>query len=494
MVLAIRVALATVFAYAAWQKWRDRAATSEAVTAFGVPRRFTASVVLGLPAVELLIAALLLIDPVAMLGGAAAAAVLAIFTAATIRLLLRGETPNCNCFGATASTPIGWYTVARNAVFAAAAALIIAGAPGDPTASAWLDDVRDGRASTSVVLVGIGALGLLVLWAMRRVLAQIDDLSRQVAVLSRAVEGGVVTNPAASTPHAGSVPIEPGLPIGAPAPGFLLADPQGTMVSLAALLEPGLPLVVVFASGSCVPCAALLPQIADWEAAHRNRVRLVVIASGDRSDGAPHGYRGDLLLFDTSSSTGPLYRASWTPAAVHISADGRVASGVGYGEAGVAEVVMGAIARDATRVEPSAKVAVGDGVPDELLAAARAAGIDLTNGSYELVAWTASCSYCSELAQQLRLRSDAEQLELLMLSADDATSVTAATDRRSIADPGGELATALGISGTPSGVLIDDGRFTSPLGLGVDDVLALAGVYERAPTAVPVDLGPHPEG
>ena len=99
---------------AAMQQWRTQAAD------LGV----SVLVVGGLPYAELGIGALLVAQiarrPVAIVAGV----VLAAFTTLLAVRLSQGRHPPCACFGALSSKPIGWTSIARNAVFIALAAVV----------------------------------------------------------------------------------------------------------------------------------------------------------------------------------------------------------------------------------------------------------------------------------------------------------------------------------------------------------------------------------
>ncbi|HLL82631.1 MAG TPA: MauE/DoxX family redox-associated membrane protein, partial [Longimicrobium sp.] len=114
--------LASLFVFAAVAKLLDRAGTRSTLEAFGVPEALRAPLALALPAGELALAFALLVPPLGRMAAAAAAGVLAGFGAVLAYQVVRGRSLSCNCFGRTAARPIGWGTVARNALLAAAGA------------------------------------------------------------------------------------------------------------------------------------------------------------------------------------------------------------------------------------------------------------------------------------------------------------------------------------------------------------------------------------
>lgn len=95
-------------------QWRAQAAD------LGVPRVVT----MVLPAIELMIGALLVAQiarrPVAIVAGV----LLVAFTILLVVRLSQGRRPPCACFGALTTRPIGWHNVARNAGFLALAAAV----------------------------------------------------------------------------------------------------------------------------------------------------------------------------------------------------------------------------------------------------------------------------------------------------------------------------------------------------------------------------------
>ena len=138
LLLALRLVLAVVLGTAGAAKLARPAALRETAVQFGLPRGLApASIVI--PVVEIGIAAMLLPARLAWAGALAALTLLVVFSAAVAAQLARGRRPECNCFGAIHTKPIGVATLARNAVFlGCAAAVVSAGhAAAGPSAVAW---------------------------------------------------------------------------------------------------------------------------------------------------------------------------------------------------------------------------------------------------------------------------------------------------------------------------------------------------------------------
>lgn len=304
--LGAQLLLAIVFATAGVGKLRDRPGSRQALTDFGVPEGVAPAGAVLLPVAELCTAAALLIHASARAGAIAALVLLLAFIAGIARALARGEAPDCHCFGQIHSAPAGRGTLARNGVLAAIA-LVVAIHGAGPAYDDWVQ----ARTGAELAAAGLGVMAAVLaaicarLWLDRRTLRADLAKARQTVALFPA-----------------------GLPVGATAPPFALRDLTGQTRSLPSLLEPGLPLALVFVSPACGPCAALLPEIGRWQAALEERMTIALISSGSSLDNQiakdKHGLRN--LLLQEDAEVMDAYRVSGTPGAVVVTPEGRVAS------------------------------------------------------------------------------------------------------------------------------------------------------------------------
>ncbi|MGI5326412.1 MauE/DoxX family redox-associated membrane protein [Actinomadura nitritigenes] len=162
IVTALRVLLALVFVASAAGKLRGRGAYARftAATARLAPRplaagtRWIAAAVVG---TEAAVVVLLVLPATAAFGFALAAVLLAVFTAAIVRALGRGDRAPCACFG-DADTPLGPRQVMRNVSLATAA---LAGFGATLSGASGLPDVS----GTLVAVAAGGLVALLVLAA-----------------------------------------------------------------------------------------------------------------------------------------------------------------------------------------------------------------------------------------------------------------------------------------------------------------------------------------
>jgi uncharacterized membrane protein YphA (DoxX/SURF4 family)/peroxiredoxin len=324
LALIVRLVLAAVFAVAGTAKLADLQGSRGAVEGFGVPSRFAAAGGTILPLVELSIATGLLVGASARWAGACAIALLALFAVAMARSIARGDAPDCHCFGALHSRPVGKATLARTVGLGALAVFAVAQGPGT-SATAWVGRlhgagaVAAGAGVAAAVLVVIGGwVAVELLRAHGRLLQRVDALEAALA------HTGIAASVSASNGHGET----PGLPVGTPAPEFELRDVGGELVTLADLLAAQRPVLLVFTDPGCGPCRELLPPLAAWEREHDDKLTIAVVGEGDAE--ALRIKRDELelatVLVQEGRSVAEAYRSYGTPTGVLVSSDGTVAS------------------------------------------------------------------------------------------------------------------------------------------------------------------------
>jgi uncharacterized membrane protein YphA (DoxX/SURF4 family) len=125
LVIAVRVALAAVFATAGVTKLRDRIGAERTVGAFGFASRWRPGVAFAVCVTELATSVLLVLPGLGAAGAAFAIALLTTFLVALGVQYARGVEVPCACFGQLAVTPAGLPTLARNVVLDAAAVFVL---------------------------------------------------------------------------------------------------------------------------------------------------------------------------------------------------------------------------------------------------------------------------------------------------------------------------------------------------------------------------------
>ncbi len=475
-VLTATLALAAVFAVAGLAKLRDPRGSREATAAFGVPRALVGTVAIGLPAVEIAVALLLLPVVTRWWAAVSALALLVIFCLAIGRAMARGEAPECRCFGQLHSAPAGWSTLARNAVLAAAAVFVVArGHHTGASVFAWmseLDRLAWGLLALGLALAAVTAVGgyavVHVLRSYGRVLLRLEHMEERLR------SAGFELEELDEMPQLG---LEPGTP----APVFWLPSLDGDRVALGDLLQPGRPLLALFTSPTCGPCTVLLPEVARWQREHVDELTVVLLSDGDpesiRAEAAEHGL--EHVLLDENHGAYEAFEANGTPSAVLIADDGTIASWLAAGGDWIESLVEQAIAG----LGRSPGLPVGSAAPSVPLATTGGEMLsvaEIVNGPTVVLFWNPGCGYCRAMHDDVRRWEQAPPAgapALVVVSSGAAEDVRAEGFAATVLlDPEWALATEFGANGTPMAVLVDgDGRVARPTVTGAAAALELLG-------------------
>ena len=322
-----QLVLTVVFTVAAVAKLGDLPRTRRAVESFGVPSRLAPAVAVLLPVAELAVAAALLPAATARWGALAAIALLLVFSVATVRVLRRGATVDCNCFGGLAQTEVGRGTLLRNALLGLLAAFVAIGVE-SVGAFGWVTAPAAGDRLVIAILVGavagLGWFSWLLLRQNGRLLLRLDEWE----ATGDEAPAGKAKAPA---------PLE----VGMSAPAFSGRDLDGEPISLRSLLAVGRPVALFFTDPGCGACELVLGAVA---AAQRDRaadLTVAVLSSGrqDRIEAKAAEFGLDRVvpqdeeLFDS-------YGVIGFPAIVLIDSRGRIARPAALGVDAVREVVL----------------------------------------------------------------------------------------------------------------------------------------------------------
>jgi uncharacterized membrane protein YphA (DoxX/SURF4 family) len=157
LAVVARFVLAAVFLTAGVAKVSRRTEFADAVRNYDlVPERL--SLVIGrlLPAVEVLLGAMLFAGIALPEAAAVTGVALLTFSAAIVVNLLRGREIDCGCFGLIAEPTLGWTSVIRNLVLVTVTGLVVWHPA--PTLSIY----PSGLASMSSIPNGTGVAGLIL--------------------------------------------------------------------------------------------------------------------------------------------------------------------------------------------------------------------------------------------------------------------------------------------------------------------------------------------
>lgn len=475
--LAARLIVALVLLVASLAKLADRPGSRAAAEAFGVPQAMAGVVAALLPLTEATAAVLLLVTATARIGAGVALGLFAAFSAGITRSIIRGESPDCHCFGQLHSSPAGPRTLVRNGLLAGVAAFVLIGGSGT-SATAWLARLSGtaqaaviAGVAAAVVAAGAAALALSLLRRHGELLLRIDRLEEALA------QRGIVVPDAIPTPPGG-------LPVGSPAPQLEIPDLDGEVVRIETLLPASAPLLLTFTDPGCGPCSALLPQIASWQREHADRLRIALVSRGSREANLAHAREHGVtdVLIQSNREVTDRYQINGTPSAVLVAPDGTIASAVHGGADAISALVSSVTAPPRLEVHRSGP-AVGEPAPDlslRTLEGGEARLSDQLAGRTAVVFWNPSCGFCQRMLADLRRFAEAPPAgapSVVVVSTGDPEQNRAmGLSAPVLLDGSFATGQAFGATGTPSAVLVDEeGQVASGIAVGAPAVLELVG-------------------
>jgi peroxiredoxin/uncharacterized membrane protein YphA (DoxX/SURF4 family) len=511
VLLASRFFLALMFIVAGLAKLGDPPGTRSAFSAFGVPRPFIAPLAFLLPFAELVIAAALLPTLTAWWGALAAMMLLLLFTIAISYQLLHGHTPDCHCFGQLHSKPIGRSTLLRNGLFLSAALFVLVAGWQEPGPSVLtltmglslfqLLSLAGGLLLLMLALAEAWFI-LLLLRQQGRLLLRVDAVEERL--MMRAVQ-------------------EYALPA-IKAPSFELSTLEGERLSLAQLLAPAKPLLLVFADPNCSPCQSLLFDVENWQRTLADRLSIFVISRGtveeNRTKSRQHGISPTLLLLQESFEVAQAFGVQGTPAAVFVQPNGALGSEplngadkirtfVNYfADARVVQPVFapagqfawssngnayagdcncgknghGHTHQNSHVLQQALLLNEGEQAPALRLPDLDGRFVDLADWRGTpvlLLFWNPTCGYCANMLHDLKAWEKEQNVgapQLLVISTGSPeANRTLGLAATVVLDAEFSAGHAFGASGTPSAVLLDaQGKIASRVAVGAVEVLALA--------------------
>lgn len=314
LTLAARAFVAVVLATAGTTKLLNPGSLRKTFLEFGAGELLS-RLSAALPAVEVAVALGLMIEPTARWAAIAAAVLVLLFILGIANAIRLGRRPDCGCFGALSSEPIGPRTLIRNGVLLVFCGFVVSLGAG-PSVTRWLD-MHSGAA---IGLVSGADLLLLGAWFGASQLWPADQLPQ--------------SNASVSPPRARIVP-------GDAAPDFATTDTEGNTYTLETLVEPGRALVLIFGSSGCATCVSLFEQLVDWKHALETSLQLAVISPGDPAWASPVRERYQLapVLLDPDSDIARSFSVRITPTAYAITDHGRIANGPAIGPDAIEDLI-----------------------------------------------------------------------------------------------------------------------------------------------------------
>ena len=481
VLLLIRVLIAGIFMLAGTGKLLDTSGSAKAAADFGIPANMSVAVGYALPIAEIVLALMMLSPTTSWYGAVGASLLLFAFIGGMWWQMSQGKAPECHCFGQVHSEPVSPKSIARNVLLASLTLLLV-------IAGRSFQGPSIGTTPSSVLqtllLLGIAVAAVVAISQFNKVLAGQSVISRKIELLELLA--------GADTPkerqEAGNP--EDGLPIGALFPDFEIADRSGQITTLSGLLNAGQPLLLFFVGPTCSPCKALMPEIMDWHSALAGKAEVVLVTSGSPKENAEKLEIADgiQVIFDTDRELAQSVYARWTPSALLVRRDGRVASHIAVGDNAIRELVSKVKQANVDEKHfyikngnPSSKSKIGQRIPEFALEAIDGALIsskDLAERKTLAVFWSTSCPHCVAMMASLQAWDQAKSEndpKLVVFSEGDVEAHSGYGLRSPIVlEDGYKTAAELGMYGTPSAVLIDeDGVIVSEAAIGERNIWSL---------------------
>ncbi len=485
--LLIRILLAGIFALAGIAKFLDLKGSRKAFMDFGVPPSLAMPGAVALSVAEILIAVMFLSVTTSWYAAIGASFLLLLFIIQMTYQMARGNAPDCHCFGQIHSEPVSVKSIVRNIIFAVPAIFLV------------LQGVRnqgfsllDPRLDLMQLVFGTAVLILLlaVIFTLLKISHQQTEIMRRIEVMELvARDGAQVEREDVVSPHEG-------LPIGAVVPDFELPDLDGKQVSLTDLKAAGKPVLFFYVAPTCAPCKALVPEFETWQRELADKLEIVFLSNGTAKENEEKfgGESDKTILLQKHREVADLFKAQWTPTAVLMDANGRVASHAAAGDTAIRELIENIAVEDLSRefahFVPShnghthARTdKIGSSVPE--ISVTEIGGREITSDFFKgkptlVTFWSTSCPHCTNMLGELRDwdKSKGDDAPNLLVFSDGEQAENENFDLASpvVYDPGHKTANGFGMFGTPSAVLIDGrGRFATETAVGAPDIWSLIG-------------------
>ena len=482
LLLLIRIILFAVFAVAGIGKLMDLAGSEKAVKDFGVPEKLAKFVSIALPIAELFVALLLLFTTTSWLGAVGAFVLLAVFIGGMIWQMKQGNAPDCHCFGAFHSEPVSVKSLIRNCMIAVFALILVF--------QGWHRQGLSFAEMTNEIALGL-VLGLAIFGTLAAAVFYLKQISEQQTLIIRRIELlEIISHEGAEVERENVAPPSNGLPIGAPAPDFVLPDINGREVSFENLLAKAKPFVFFFVSPTCNPCGALLPEIENWERELDGKIEMIFVSSGTAAENKAkfNGAAEKIILLQKDREVALMFGAQWTPTAILINADGTIGSHSAVGDIAIRELFAGISAADIEDgmiyvKNDNGAEHFGERIPEFSVAdvSGETVSAESLRGKKTLLTyWGIDCGWCAQMLGDLReweQRRKPDEPELVILSAGDAArNKSLGFQSKVLLDDEKTLPNSLGMTGTPSAILIDEnGKIVSEIAVGAENIWNLLG-------------------
>jgi thiol-disulfide isomerase/thioredoxin len=314
-----------------------------------------------------------------------------------------------------------------------------------------------------------------------------DEFRRRLDVLELVSrEGETVDHEHATDPVAG-------LPIGALLPEYPLTTIDGSKVSSRSVAaNTGLPTLFLFVSPTCGPCQALLPDVIKWRNELSDRVAFAFVTSGSEKGNRKKfaDVADSPILLDVERQFANAVGGKWTPTALFVDANGRIASHVAAADTAIEELVeriksanLESSVLNFSNGSDSGRSKIGNAAPEFSLTDVKGREVtrdDLRGRATLVTFWSTTCPHCIGFLDEFKNwehSRNSDDPNLIVFSDGNLDEHRAlGFDSPVVLDKGYKIAAKLGMFGTPSAVLInEEGVISTETAVGADNIFALIG-------------------
>lgn len=483
VLLIVRLALFAILAVAGVAKLLDREGSEKAVAGFGTPEPFVKTFAILIPIAEVIFAACLLFTTYSWLGAAGALLLMVTFIGGMLVQMIRGEAPDCHCFGQIHSEPVGPKSLIRNILIAVLPVVLLVS--GRTQQGPALGETH-GQIAANAVLAALVVFAIVGFSYLLRLIRENGLLKRRVELLEMLENGGMpIERDEAGDPT-------DSLPIGAPFPDFKLPDIAGKLVTFDHLIADPIPKLFLFVGPACKPCKAMLEEFAEWKREFDGKLRIVFVSKGSVAENLER-FGNELsqgMLLQKNMEFAAELHIKWTPAAILVGADGNIASHPAVGDLAIRDLVGKLRSEDFSRSgyhiknsQKRGRVKIGEAIPE--FSTTDLAGNQITRANFldrPTLAFfiSTTCGYCGEVVDQIRRWEGSGERNgtnaIVFSDGDEETHRAYGLTTPIVIDPGYKLAVNLGMFGAPSGVIIDEkGVIASETAIGGPMIWSLIG-------------------
>ena len=185
--------------------------------------------------------------------------------------------------------------------------------------------------------------------------------------------------------------------------------------------------------------------------------------------------------------------AKWTPSALFVDSNGRIASHIAAGDTAIIELVEKISNSDLHDEFLHFTVGNGNGhhshvdlgarIPDfaiDAIDGRKVSSSDLAGKPTLIAFWSTTCPHCEKMAPEFKdwvaARTPDDPEVIVFSDGEKEPHTKLGFTAPIVLDKGNELSAKLGMFGTPSAILIDEhGRFASEIAVGAPQIWSLIG-------------------